>query len=196
MPVWFENEAPNTTIRSDSFMNQLAIGVPLRPSTPQPSGWSSAMSPFALNVVTTGAPMCSASATIASMSWRAPWPTMISGRSASAMRWAASATTAAGAAERGSPRRPAGPLAGASDGIVCTSSGSTRWATPRSVSACLHASAISSTWSEPAWTVWVEMATSAKARSRSRSWNAPWPFTFEGTWPEMASTGARSTLAS
>ncbi len=26
MPVWFENDAPNTISRSDSFMNQLAIG--------------------------------------------------------------------------------------------------------------------------------------------------------------------------
>ena len=34
MPVWFENDAPNTTSRSLSFMSQLATGVPLRPSTP------------------------------------------------------------------------------------------------------------------------------------------------------------------
>ena len=33
-------------------------------------------------------------------------------------------------------------------------------------------------------------------RSRSRSWNAPRPRTFDGTCPEIASTGARSTLAS
>ena len=41
MPVWFENDAPNTTSRSLSFMSQLATGVPLRPSTPAPSGWRS-----------------------------------------------------------------------------------------------------------------------------------------------------------
>ena len=34
MPVWFENDAPNTSSRSDSFMSQMATGVPLRPSTP------------------------------------------------------------------------------------------------------------------------------------------------------------------
>ena len=56
MPVWFENEAPSTISRSASFMNQLATGVPLRPSTPQASGWSSAICPLALNVVITGAP--------------------------------------------------------------------------------------------------------------------------------------------
>ena len=39
MPVWFENDAPNTSSRSDSFISQLATGVPLRPSTPAPSGW-------------------------------------------------------------------------------------------------------------------------------------------------------------
>ena len=38
MPVWFEKLAPNTTSRSLSFMNQLATGVPDRPSTPHPSG--------------------------------------------------------------------------------------------------------------------------------------------------------------
>ena len=43
-------------------MNQLATGVPLRPSTPQASGWSSAIWPLALNVVITGAPSRSASA--------------------------------------------------------------------------------------------------------------------------------------
>ena len=47
-------------------MNQLATGVPLRPSTPQASGWSSAIWPLALNVVITGAPSRSASAIIAS----------------------------------------------------------------------------------------------------------------------------------
>ena len=43
-------------------MNQLATGVPLRPSTPQASGWSSGICPLALNVVITGAPIRSASA--------------------------------------------------------------------------------------------------------------------------------------
>ena len=62
MPVWFENDAPNTTSRSDSFMSQLATGVPLRPSTPAPSGWWSETWPLALNVVSTGAPSASASA--------------------------------------------------------------------------------------------------------------------------------------
>ena len=32
-------------------MNHDAIGVPLRPSTPQPSGWWSEIWPLALNVV-------------------------------------------------------------------------------------------------------------------------------------------------
>ncbi len=53
-------------------MNQLAIGVPLRPSTPQPSGWSSGISPLPLNVVTTGAPSVSAAWMIAGMWNRAP----------------------------------------------------------------------------------------------------------------------------
>ena len=42
----------------------------------------------------------------------------------------------------------------------------------------------------------VETATSENAAVRSRSWNAPRPRTFDGTWPEIASTGARSTFAS
>lgn len=39
MPVWLANDAPKTINRSDSFMNQLAMGVLLRTSTPQPSSW-------------------------------------------------------------------------------------------------------------------------------------------------------------
>ena len=80
MPVWLENDAPSTSSRSASFMTQLATGVPLRPSTPAASGWSSPIWPFALNVVITGAPSCSASAITAGMWKRAPWPTMITGR--------------------------------------------------------------------------------------------------------------------
>ena len=38
IPVWLEKDAPTTTSRSDSFISQLATGVPLRPSTPAPSG--------------------------------------------------------------------------------------------------------------------------------------------------------------
>ncbi len=48
-------------------MNQLATGVPLRPSTPQPSGCVSGICPFALKVVTTGAWIRSASDAIGSM---------------------------------------------------------------------------------------------------------------------------------
>ncbi len=55
IPVWLLKLAPNTSSRSASFMNQLAMGVPLRPSTPQPSGWVSAIWPLALKVVTMGA---------------------------------------------------------------------------------------------------------------------------------------------
>ena len=55
MPVWLANDAPNTISRSDSFMCHDATGVPLRPSTPHASGWSSATIPLALNVVRIGA---------------------------------------------------------------------------------------------------------------------------------------------
>ena len=34
MPVWLAKLEPSAMIRSASFMNQLAIGVPDRPSTP------------------------------------------------------------------------------------------------------------------------------------------------------------------
>ena len=85
MPVWFENEAPNTSSRSDSFISQLATGVPLRPSTPAPSGWRSDTWPLALNVVSTGASSASASASTSSMSKRAPCPTTMIGRFARPM---------------------------------------------------------------------------------------------------------------
>src|SRR4029453_4940650 len=56
MPVWLAKLAPNTTSTSDSFISQLATGVPLRPSTPPPSGWLSAIWPLALHAVRAGAP--------------------------------------------------------------------------------------------------------------------------------------------
>ena len=84
MPVWLEKDAPSTSSVSASFITQLATGVPLRPSTPAASGWSSPIWPFALNVVITGAPSCSASSITAGMWKRAPWPTTITGRFAAA----------------------------------------------------------------------------------------------------------------
>ena len=72
MPVWFEKEAPTTTSRSDSFISQLATGVPLRPRTPAPNGWVSGTSPFALNVVSTGACNRSASSMTSVSAPRAP----------------------------------------------------------------------------------------------------------------------------
>ena len=38
IPVWLAKDAPITISRSASFISQLATGVPLRPSTPAPSG--------------------------------------------------------------------------------------------------------------------------------------------------------------
>ena len=83
---------------------------------------------------------------------RAPWPTMISGRRAPAIRSTAAARASAGGATAGEPTRPAGPpaRAPAGAGCSCTSSGSTRWPTPRPTSAVLQARVISSAWSEPA----------------------------------------------
>ena len=72
MPVWFENDAPTTMSRSDSFISQLATGVPLRPRTPAPSGWVSGTRPFALNVVSTGACSRSASSMTSVSAPRAP----------------------------------------------------------------------------------------------------------------------------
>src|SRR6478609_6586757 len=62
MPVWLENDTPTAMTTSDSFINQLATGVPLRPNTPAPSGLVSGTRPLALKVVSTGAPSRSANA--------------------------------------------------------------------------------------------------------------------------------------
>ena len=197
MPVWLANDAPSTTSRSASFMSQLATGVPLRPRTPAASGWSSGTAPLALKVVTIGAPRRSASATIGSMSSRAPWPTMKTGRVARARRSSAAASDSAGGPISERPTRPSGSATGASGaGSVCTSSGKTRWATSRRSRACLQASAISSAWWLSGSTVWLHAATGANAAGRSTSWKAPGPRTWMSTWPVRASTGARSTLAS
>jgi len=180
--VWLENEAPKTSSRSASFMNQLAMGVPLRPSTPQPSGWSSAIWPLPLKVVTTGAFRRSAKAVMAGMSKRAPWPTMISGRAEPFSSSSASARLSAGGEIPSRGRRPAGPPARASPaGNVCTSSGKIRCATSRSSSACLSARFMSSTCLEPCSTVWLKAATGAKAAARSHSWKAPGPTTCVST---------------
>ena len=167
MPVWLANDAPSTTSRSASFISQLATGVPLRPRTPAASGWSSGTTPLALKVVTIGAPRRSASATIGSMSLRAPWPTMKTGRVARARRSSAAASESAGGPISERPTRPSGKATGASGaGSVCTSSGKTRWATSRRSRACLQASAISSAWWLSGSTVWLHAATGAKAAAK------------------------------
>jgi hypothetical protein len=56
-----ENDAPSTSSTSARSIIMLATGVPERPRTPQDSGCVSGMMPFALNVVSTGASMISAS---------------------------------------------------------------------------------------------------------------------------------------
>lgn len=197
MPVWFANDAPNTRIASDSFMNQLATGVPERPRTPAASGWESGIWPFALKVVITGAPRRSASSTIGSMWKRAPWPTITIGRRDARMRNSAASSDSFGGAIADGAIRPAGPDGSASPaGIVCTSSGKIRWAGPGASSACLQASVISSACLESRSTVWLQAATVPNAPARSTSWKAPGPSTWVSTWPVSASTGERSTLAS
>ena len=145
MPVWLANDTPKVNSRSASFMNQLAMGVPERPSTPQASGWRSPISPLPLKVVATGAPICSANFTMSGIPDRAPWPTMIRGRAAPATAETAAASASAGGSTVRSPVRPWGvpaDLSGA--GRTCTSSGSTKWATSRSTMAVLQARVISS----------------------------------------------------
>ena len=198
MPVWLLNDAPKTSSRSASFITHDATGVPLRPSTPQASGCSSGIWPLALNVVMTGAPSRSASAITPSMSKRAPWPTMITGRDEAAIRLWASASASAGGWILASPIRPSGVPAWAPSaaGIVCTSSGKTRCDTPGVSVACLTASPISSACGLLGNTVWLKAATEPNAPRRSTSWKLCTPSTLVATWPVSASTGARSTFAS
>lgn len=151
-------------------MNQLATGVPLRPSTPVASAWSSGNWPLALKVVITGAPVCSASACTCSRWKRAPWPTMITGRFAWSSRAIASAIACGGGEIVSSVSRPSGVCASASPAAsVCTSSGKIRCATSRLSSAFLQASDISSACFESSSTVWLQAATAPKAPARSTS---------------------------
>ena len=177
MPVWLENDAPNTTSRSDSFISHDATGVPLRPSTPQPSGWRSEIWPLALKVVSTGAPSSSARATTSSMSKRAPWPTTID-RAAGRRRCASTArasASAGGAIPGRRPGPPAPPAGRSGAGWTWTSSGRTRWATPRPTSARLEGQRRQLGVVGVGQDVWEKSATSAKAPVRSRSWKAPRP---------------------
>ena len=196
IPVWLAKEAPTTISRSASFISQLATGVPLRPSTPAPSGWVSGIRPLALKVVRTGALSRSARRRSGPVACRAPCPAISTGRLLAEIMAAARASSGWLGWVRRPASRPCGVLAAASLGWVWTSSGSTRWATPRASRACLTARAASSAWSLPACTSAVQAATSRKMAVRSRSWKAPRPRTLEGTWPEMARTGDRSSLAS
>ena len=196
MPVWLANDEPNAMIRSASFMNQLAMGVPERPSTPPACGCVSAIRPFPLKVVTTTAPMRSARVMTASRASTAPCPITISGRRAELIIATACARSCAAGTTTLPPSRPVGPPAGDVFGTVCTSSGKTRCATSRSTSADLQASDISSACFELGNTVCEKRDTAWKAECRSMSWKAPGPNTWVCTCPVKASTGARSTLAS
>ena len=80
IPVWLANDAPTTISRSASFISQLATGVPLRPSTPAPSGWVSGIMPLALKVVRTGALSRSARRRSGPAACRAPCPAISTGR--------------------------------------------------------------------------------------------------------------------
>ena len=80
IPVWLAKEAPTTISRSASFISQLATGVPLRPSTPAPSGWVSGIRPLALKVVRTGALSRSARSRSGPAACRAPCPAISTGR--------------------------------------------------------------------------------------------------------------------
>ena len=198
MPVWLENDAPNTRSASASFITHDATGVPLRPSTPQPSGWWSETWPLALNVVSTGARSRLGElhhgvhvepGAVADDDHRAAGP-------GSSTATASTVALAGGGTSVRPPGRPDRRRGHLRAGWTCTSSGSTRWPTPRSTTACLSARVISSAWSDPGSSVREKPATSENAPARSRSWNAPRPSTLDGTCPQMASTGARSTLAS
>ena len=72
IPVCFENELPSAIIRSHSFINQLAIGVPERPKTPAAKGWLSGICPLALKVVAMGTLRRSANAIISPIAAFAP----------------------------------------------------------------------------------------------------------------------------
>ena len=198
MPVWFEKDAPSTSCTSLRAIRPEAVGVPLRPSTPQASGWSSATRPFALNVVMIGASMCSASATTASRNGRAPFPQMIEGRWASRRSSTARASSSEGGRIAALAMRPARGRAGGSSrpSSSCTSSGRIRWATSRLTIACFIASAASSLAFAAASTVWLHSATAENASLNGISWKAPGPRTWVCTCPVSARIGARSTFAS
>ena len=133
------------------------------------------------------------------LSPRAPWPTTITGRRASRDRVDARRRAPRPAARSaGRPAdRPAGRPRPSRPGRTCTSSGSTRCATPRPSTACFTASVgeLGVVGAGVHGRRWTRRRRGTRP-DRSTSWNAPRPSTFDGTWPEIASTGARSSLAS
>ena len=177
-------------------MNQLAIGVPLRPSTPQPSGWSSAISPLPLKVVITGRVERSASATTASISKRAPWPTMIAGRLASRCSRPRRRGPRRGAISRGGMRPSGAPAVASGAGRTLHLVGEDQVRDAALDDGVLEARSTSSAMLAVVAAPSAPGATPPNAAARSTSWKAPGPSTCVSTWPVSASAGARSTLAS
>ena len=164
------------------------------------SGWSSGTRPLALKVVITGASRCSASAIdVGSMPRGRRVPAMITGRSrAGEQRRPPRSSASAGGAIAQVGDAALGPRRGSrrARAASCTSSGKTRWATPRSQHGVLARRAPPARRGGSACsTVWLQLATAPNAPlqvdllegARRRA-----PAT--STWPVSASTGARSTL--
>ena len=200
MPVWLENDAPNTS-EQVGLVHQPAdaTGVPLRPSTPAPSGWLSGTRPLALNVVSTGAPSRSASARTSSHgdAGAVPDDDHRPAGVAHERGGAASSAPSAGAIAqvgepagrgRGRPRRDGQHLHLVGQHEVGDAAAVDRVLDRE----CHRARRGRSRRARSSW----RPRRRRRRADRSRSWNAPRPSTFDGTCPEIASTGARSTLAS
>ena len=86
------NRMPTPTIRSAWSTAMLAQYMPCMPSIPMLKGWPPGKPPSPSNVVITGMPDCSAKdrSSLLAPEVNMPWPLMITGRSASLIRRAAS----------------------------------------------------------------------------------------------------------
>ena len=197
MPVWLENEAPTTMSRSDSFISQLATGVPLRPSTPgaERVGVGDQALGLERGEHRRAEPL-------------GERDDLGRGRRGRRGRRRSPAGGRRGPAPRPRParRRRADPARLASrppgrGGLLATAAPAPRRAAPGARRRGRRSRA--SPPARPArrgrcrrCTAWSRRATSSNTADRSRSWKAPRPSTFDGTCPEIAITGDWSSLAS
>jgi hypothetical protein len=182
-------------IRSDDAF------VPSSPSEPVTNGRSSGSAARPLSALATPAPSASATATTSSAAPAAPWPISIATRdpafsTSAARRSSGSSGTAATRAIPADENTEPWAWRGSSASACCTSTGTTRQATPRVEIAVRIARSTRCRACSGAMHVCTNSLTSPSSAGRSTSWSQSDPSDTRCCCPTIASTGVWSSFAS